>query len=274
MLMSKKDIKIGLALGGGGALGYAHIGVLEVLKEHGINIDMVAGTSMGAIIGGAWACGLSTDHMRDIATKIKTHNLLDFNMQLKGGLLGGTSALKLIQNAVNVENFEDLKMPFACTASDLLSGEQVVLNKGNLIQAIRASMSIPGLFNPVDYEDRYLIDGGMLGNVPSQVVKDMGADFVIAIDIMGDYKLTSKPKLVPMVLLHTVFMQGSCITQKSINKENTDVLINMNLGYMKMLEFTKENAIRWIYHARRETEKAIPEIKKKLQELQEKMDKE
>ena len=274
MLMSKKDIKIGLALGGGGALGYAHIGVLEVLKEHGINVDMVAGTSMGAIIGAAWACGLSTDHMRGIATKIKTHNLLDINMQLKGGLLGGTSALKLIQNAVNVENFEDLKMPFSCTASDLLSGEQVVLNKGNLIQALRASMSIPGLFNPVDYEDRYLIDGGMLGNVPSQVVKDMGADFVIAIDIMGDYKLTSKPKLVPMVLLHTVFMQGSCITQKSINKNNTDVLVNMNLGYMKMLEFTKENAIRWIYHARRETEKAIPQIKKKLQELQEKMDKE
>ena len=265
--MSEKDIKIGLALGGGGALGFAHIGVIEVLQENGIEVDYIAGTSMGAIVGASLACGFSTDYMREIAKKVKTHSLLDLNMQLKGGLLGGTSALKWIQNAVNVDDFKDTKIPFACTATDLLSGKQVVLNKGNILKAIRASMSIPGIFNPVEYDDMYLIDGGMLCNVPSQVVKDMGADFVIAVDIMGDYNLPKKPKLMPMVLLHTIFMQQSHITKDLINEENTDVLIDMNLGYIKMLEFTKENAVRWIVHARNETKKMIPEIKRKLEEL-------
>lgn len=262
--MKKKKIKIGLALGGGGALGLGHIGVLEVLEENGIKVDMIAGTSMGAIIGSAYASGLSTSEMKDIACKLKTIDLFDINLKM-GGLLSGTSAEKWIKNAIKIKDFNETQIPFACTACDLYSGKEVVLNSGNIIKAVRASMSAPAVFRPVEMDNMCLVDGGLLGNVPAQVVKDMGADIVIAVNVLGDYKVTKKPNSITMTIFDSIFLQQNFITKTKITKKNTDIYLNLNLGLNKQQEFSKKHTLECIEKARQETIAILPKIFEKME---------
>jgi NTE family protein len=269
--MSKKKLKIGLALGGGGALGMAHVGVLEILEENGIHIDMIAGTSMGAIVGAAYASGVKTEEMREFVNKIRTLDLVDFKLQ-KGAVFSGASAEKWIANCVKSNTFEELNMPFACTACDLLNGELVVLNSGDLIKSVRASMSVPAIFKPVELDGRYLIDGGVVCNVPADIVKNMGADIVISVNVMGDYKLDKKPTSAILTVLDTIFLQQSIITKNSITKKNTDIYIDLELGIKNQQIFEKDHTILYINKARNITEKLMPRIKKliekKMKELE------
>lgn len=260
-----KQVKIGLALGGGGALGMGHVGVLEVLEEHGIKVDFIAGTSMGAIIGGAYASNVSTKEMHSTAEKLKTIDLLDVNLKT-GALLSGKSAEKIIKNIIKVKTFEELTIPFACTSCNLLNGERVVLNKGDLVKSIRASMSVPGVFRPVEEDGMCLVDGGLMGNVPADVVKDMGADIVIAVNVLGKYEISKPPKNLIATVLNTIFLQQSVLTERCIREENPDIYINLDLGYVKQQEFSKKQAIKCINIAREETEKYIPQILKLIEE--------
>lgn len=208
--------KIGLALGGGGALGLAHIGVLKTLEEMRIPIDYIAGTSMGSIIGGLYASGLSPefieaemaaidwwDVMKDQTNRREldfrrkrddSRYIMDLELGLQGarlifphGLATGQKLNTLIArytvNSVSAKTFDDLNIPFRCVATDLRSGKPVVLDQGNLATAIRASMAIPGAFTPVDGDEYILMDGGWSDNVPVDVVRAMGADIVIAVDV-------------------------------------------------------------------------------------------
>jgi NTE family protein len=208
--------KIGLALSGGGARGSAHIGVLKALEELGIKVDYIAGTSMGAIIGGMYASGYSAaeieeilismdwesallDRAKRVDRTMRTKELegqflipyrLGFNggrFQLPLGLIEGQHLDQVLREillpVVTIHDFSELPIPFTAVATDLVTGEEVRLSEGSLPDSIRASMSVPGVFAPVSLEDRLLIDGGMSNNLPVSVARDMGADVVIAVDI-------------------------------------------------------------------------------------------
>lgn len=207
--------RIGLVLGGGGALGFAHIGVLEALEENRIPIDFIAGTSMGAIVAGMYASGMSPAEMEEAFVSIdwwdvlhdrSPHQYLDYRQKIQNkryfgmelGLHGrelvfspgmaygqklnnvlGTFAL----NSIGIEDFDKLNIPFRAIATDLRSGTSIVLDHGNLATAMRASMAVPGLFTPVQMDGMVLVDGGILNNIPVSVAKGMGADIVIAVDV-------------------------------------------------------------------------------------------
>jgi NTE family protein len=209
---------VGLALGGGSARGFAHIGVLRWFEEHRIPVDVISGTSMGGLVAGAFASGMSPQEIQDLMKEVdwdmmfvadspyrhktfrRKQDKRAFPSQLEFGLRGGLSlpgglnpgqqiALLLDRIALSygdMESFDDLPTPFRCVATDLKHAEAVVLGKGSLAQAMRATMAIPGVFTPVNIDDWLLVDGGALNNIPADVTKKMGADVVIAVNVGAD----------------------------------------------------------------------------------------
>lgn len=181
--MSKK---IGLALGSGGARGVAHLGVIKALEEEGIRPDYITGCSMGSVVGAGYASGLTVEEMYEVVVKLKAINLIDFSAVpiTKLAIFKGKKMQNLLLSKIGETRFEDLKIPFKCVASDLYSGRLKVLSEGSVAQAVRASSSMPGIFPPVKIKNALLIDGGVLCRVPTEQVWDMGADAVIAVDVL------------------------------------------------------------------------------------------
>lgn len=176
--------KIGIALSGGAARGFAHLGVLKVLKENSIPIDFISGTSAGSIAGAAFASGLSVEEIAEIGRKMSWFKMTGFSYSAKG-LLSNASMGEFFRKEFPVHTFEDLKTPFAAVACDLETGDEVVLKEGDLIGAVRASCAIPGIFAPVLRDGKILIDGGVIANVPTKAVKKLGAEIVIAVDVLA-----------------------------------------------------------------------------------------
>lgn len=199
--MSKK---LGLALGSGGSRGIAHIGVLRALEEENIKPDFISGCSMGAVVGACYCSGMSIDNMLNAVLKLKAIHLMDLSaVPISNlGLLKGHKMHKLLLSNIGEGNFEDLKIPFSCVASDLLSGEVVVFDSGKIAPAVQASSSIPTLFRPVKKDGRLLVDGGVLCRVPVAQVKKMGADVVIGVDALVNTKepVDKVPNIVSMIL--------------------------------------------------------------------------
>ncbi len=181
-----RDKKIGLVLGSGGARGSAHVGVLKVLEESGIVPDVIVGTSMGAEVGGAYAAGVSVEEME------KAWRSLNFGKVVKAlfptfpwsGWSSGKRVLRMIRELVGDTRIEDLPITYAAVATDLETGLPYPITKGDLALAIRASESVPGLFSPVRLDGRFLIDGGVSDPVPVDVARRLGADVVIAVDVL------------------------------------------------------------------------------------------
>lgn len=187
MAKSKRP-KIGLALGSGGSKGLAHIGVIKALEENNIPIDFIAGTSIGAMAGGFYAAGLGVKEMEEIALEINWRKMFSLvDPHLKQGLITGEKVKTFIEGCVNGKRIEDCKIPFVAITTDLKTGEIVVLNKGEMSQAIRASISIPLVFKPVEIDGRMLADGGLSAPVPVKIVRGMGADIVIAVNLDKHY---------------------------------------------------------------------------------------
>ena len=178
--------KIGLALSGGGARGFAHVGVLKVLAEHNIRFDMIAGTSAGSVVGGALAAGMNLVEIEAMSRKVGYLNMMRPSFSPLG-LLSNASMGRFIEREFPIKRFEDLSIPFAAVAYDLKKGEEVVLkDNGDLIVAIRASCAVPGLFTPIrDATGRILVDGGITSVLPVDAVRAMGADIVIAVDVLA-----------------------------------------------------------------------------------------
>jgi len=174
--------KIGLALGGGASRGFAHIGVIQVLEDIGIKPDYIAGSSMGAIIGALYAAGATPYMIEGIANNVNAKLCYDVGFSRKG-LIRGKRLEELIQLLTRNMDFRDLPIPLGVTAVDLITNERVVINEGKVYKGVRASVSIPGIFHPVPDGDRVLIDGGILERVPVRVVREMGADIVIGVDV-------------------------------------------------------------------------------------------
>ncbi|CAN5525803.1 patatin-like phospholipase family protein [soil metagenome] len=180
--MSKK---IGLALSGGGARGFAHVGVLKVFAEHDIKFDIVAGTSAGSIIGGALAAGMTVDEIVDMSGKVGWLNMIRPSVSF-GGVLSNVPMGKFLSGHLPVSLIEDMPTPFAAVAFDLATSKQVVIDRGDLVTAIRASCAVPGVFAPVrDAAGRMLVDGGVISPMPVETVRLMGADVVIAVDLLS-----------------------------------------------------------------------------------------
>ena len=176
--------KIGLALSGGGARGFAHVGAVKILASHGISFDMIAGTSAGSIVGAALASGMTPDEIEAMARKVGWLNTLRPSFSI-GGLLSSAPMGNMLRRELPATRFEDLKIPFAAVAYDIDKGEQVLLKgSGGLIPAIRASCAVPGVFAPIRVGDRLLVDGGVTSVLPVDAVRGMGADIVIAIDLL------------------------------------------------------------------------------------------
>jgi NTE family protein len=179
--------KIGYALGGGGARGLAHIGVMKVLEQHGIRPSVIAGTSMGALIGALYASGLRAgDIERALRLDVRRLTLLTDLRPTAGGLVQGKRVMETLRSFLGDLTFEDLKIPYACVATDIMNGEEVVLRSGPVVAAVRASISIPGIFTPVNVGGRYLVDGGLVNVVPVSTCRDMGADYVVGVNVMPD----------------------------------------------------------------------------------------
>lgn len=178
--------KLGIALSGGGARGLAHIGVLKSLEEAGIQPDYLAGTSMGGVIAAGYASGLSPEELEQIANEHSTARKL---LRLAdpaittNGLFQGGRLLNFFEQYLNSSTFDDMRIPLTLVAVDLNSGQEVHLREGSITEALRATVSIPGLLAPVERDGQRLVDGGLLNNLPVDVVREMGADVVLAVDV-------------------------------------------------------------------------------------------
>lgn len=189
----KRKKKIGLALGSGSARGWSHIGVIRALSDAGIKPDCIAGTSMGALVGSFYAAG-SIDELEEFARNFDWKQLSSFiDISLpRTGLIEGRKLSDFFHKHLKDMNIEDTDIPLATVATDLNTGTEVIIRKGSLIDAVRASISVPGVFTPVQLNNMLLVDGGLVNPVPVSVLKEMGADIVIAVDLNHDLLTSSE----------------------------------------------------------------------------------
>ena len=181
--MSKK---LGLALGAGGARGVAHVGLLLALEEEGIKPDYIAGCSMGAVVGGVYASGVSAERMHEIVKTLKRRDIIGLNPAAltQMSILRSGKIYSLLCEHLALKNIEDFPIKFSCVATDVLSGQMHTFDNGEAALAIQASSTIPAVFSPVKFENMLLVDGGCTCRVPIKTVKEMGADVVIAMDVL------------------------------------------------------------------------------------------
>lgn len=288
--MAEEKLKVGLALGGGGARGLAHIGVLKILERENIPIDLITGTSMGAIIGGAYALKKDISAIEKIAEKYS--KISEFNIDFsfsekerkdkpfflkkmsdflkKGYILNlelrrkyideGEGIKKIIKDLVGDKAFTDTKIPFAVVAADLVKGEKVILNQGKLFDALLASSSIPGMFPPVILDKKILVDGGIVDVVPIQAAQSLGANFVIGVNVGQTTK-----KRVEFDNAVEIFFRSDSITSAELRKLQlsfADVVITPKIGRFHWSDFSKpEQCIR---EGEIAAQNIILELKKKL----------
>ena len=197
--------KIGVALSGGGVRGLAHIGVLELLEEIGISIDYLAGTSMGGIVGGLYAAGVSAAELREIGETTSILEVVTPDPN-RYGLLGHKRIREFLVTALGSDTltFDDLEIPLTVIATDVERGELIALNEGPLIPALLATSSFPFVFGPVRYRNRWLVDGGLLNNYPVDVVREMGAERVLGVDTPPSIKLAMPGEDTPRLSLKSL----------------------------------------------------------------------
>ncbi|EYE89295.1 hypothetical protein Q428_03195 [Fervidicella metallireducens AeB] len=176
------NCKIGLALGAGSARGLAHIGVLETLKKYNISFDMVSGSSAGALIGCLYCCGVDFKYVKALFKNLQQKDYIDITVPRKG-LIKGDRIQEIIKLITQNRNFEDLNIPLIVTATDLKNKKLVEIERGKLHEAVRASISIPGIFVPVEKVDMVLVDGAVIERVPANTLKSRGMDLVIGVDV-------------------------------------------------------------------------------------------
>jgi len=250
--------KLVLALGGGAARGFAHVGVIKTLESHGIVPDMVVGTSAGSVVGALYAAGYSGFELQKQAMKLEEGSIADWSLPARG-VLKGEALQKFINEAVKSQPLEHLKKPFAAVATDLKSGEAVLFRSGNTGMAVRASSSVPGVFQPVSINGREYVDGGLVSPVPVRAARAMGGEVVIAVDI------SSKPANARIsglmdVLLQTFAIMGSHLGQEELKE--ADVVIRPDIPGIGSTDFKSRNDA--ILEGERAAQAALPQIRAKL----------
>jgi len=259
----EREPKIGLALGSGGARGLAHLGVLKVLKENGIPIDLIAGSSMGALVGSFYAAGISLERLYQFALAFKRKYYLDYTVP-KMGFISGNRVKELIRLFTHQKNFEELDIPVAVVATDLYDGKKVIFNSGPVADAVRASIAIPGIFVPEKIDGKLLVDGGVVDRVPVSVVKDMGADIVIAVDVSHVKKNEDITSIFDVILQSLDIMQDELVHHREIA---SDVMIRPHVEQYSSRAFTNIKEI--IEIGELEASQHIPKIKELIEKWKE-----
>jgi len=256
--------KIALVLGGGAARGFAHVGVIRALEQEKVPIDLIVGASVGSLIGAIYAYDMNSFELEWTAFLIEKDSLFDYGMftAFTGmGVAKGDKLEEFVKSKVPVVNIEDLKMPFAAVAADLNRGTRVVLDKGSVARAVRASSAIPGVFPPVDHQGKMLVDGGVIDNIPVSVAREKGADIVIAVDISENVINFNITNLLD-VMLQSITIMGA--ENAKYKKKEADVLISPKVGDVGMQDFTQKK--RCMMAGIEATQKAMPDIKAKIEE--------
>jgi NTE family protein len=235
--------KVGLALGGGAARGLAHIGVLEVLEREGIPVDMIAGTSAGAAVGALYAQGNSAARIKELALDTgwrRMVSLIDLALP-RSGFVEGTRIKNLLKSIMGDVSFNELKIPLSCVATDIRSGDEIVISDGSVLEGVRASISIPVIFTAVKWRDRYLVDGGLVNPVPVSTARAMGADLVIAVNVippMGVRIQPAKEAKEPGIfqsLLHSFYIATYSLVRASLAE--ADIVIEPKLPHIGYGDF-------------------------------------
>lgn len=252
--------KVALVLGGGAVRGFAHIGVIKTLEAHGIVLDMVVGTSAGSVVGSLYAGGYSGFELQKIAFQLEQESVGDWVLPDRGFIKG-----EMLQNFINkaLQNrpIERLNKTFAAVTTDLQTGEMAVFRRGNTGMAVRASSSIPGVFQPVSIGGKEYVDGGLVSPIPVRAARGMGADIVIAVDISG------KPKNVRLNDTIDIFLQAFSIMGQTIGRyelAEADVVIRPQTGAIGATEFDQKHLA--IMEGEKAALAALPLIRSKLQQ--------
>lgn len=224
-IKQQKRPVVALVLGSGGARGYAHIGVIEVLEQQGIHPDFIVGTSAGSIVGSIYASGKTAAELHDIALNLKPNDVRDVDVSLKG-FFNGQKVENYINRQVNNTPLQNLKIPMYVVATELKNGEKTVFNYGNTGQAVRASTAIPSMFVPTKIGDTEYVDGGLVSPVPVQVARDLGADIVIAVDILAQPIHTETSNVWGLFNQNINIMQGRLAEEEL---KNADIVIQPDL---------------------------------------------
>lgn len=265
--------KVGLALGGGAARGLAHIGVLEVLQREDIPINLIAGTSIGAVIGAVFAQGKDTQEIKKLVLEMveKRFTFIDPSLP-RTGFIKGRKIKKALASFIGGEiRFSDLKIPFACVATDIDTGEEMVIDEGSVPEAVRASISIPAIFTLVKWKGRYLVDGGLTNPVPVSVLQKMGADFIIAVNAIPDVterarrvnkekSADSKEPNIINILMQSTYIGTYALVKSSM--ESADIVIEPRVVHIGAADF--HHAGECIRQGELAAQEAIPEIKRRL----------
>lgn len=256
-LFNKKK-KVILVLGGGSARGIAHIGVLKVFEREKIPIDRIIGTSMGALIGGAYAVGISPEEMEKKAKAVSINKLLDPTVP-KMGLLAGERLQETIRTLLDDKKFDDCKIPFAAVTTDIETGQEIIHQSGDMTRVVRASCSWPGIFNPVAIDGRLLCDGGIKNSVPTKIARTLEDGYLIAVDV-GFCIKQGKLENIFQVILQSFQIMGEELNRYQSGE--ADLIIKVVLGDLDQTSFERaEEAIKKGMWA---AESKLKQIKKDL----------
>ncbi len=240
-VLPPKKIKIGLALGGGAARGFAHIGVIKALEAQGIYPDIVVGTSAGSVVGALYAAGNTGFQLQKLAMEMDEASISDWAVPLfrkNTGVLKGEALQSYVNKAVNNLPMEKLKIPFGAVATDLKDGKPILFQRGNTGMAVRASSAVPGVFQPVTINGHTYVDGGLVAPVPVRFARDMGADFVIAVNISTQADVQATVSSLD-VIMQTFSIMGQRINDYELR--DADIVITPPLGKMASNDFNGRN---------------------------------
>lgn len=256
-----KPVKIALALGGGAARGFAHVGVIKALEAQGITPDIVVGTSVGSVVGALYAAGYNGFELQKLAIQLEESQVSDWSLPNRG-VFKGEALQNFINRAVQQRPLEKLHRPFAVVATDLHSGEMIVFRTGNTGMAVRASSAVPGVFQPVSISGRDYVDGGLVSPVPVSVARSLGADFIIAVDI-SDKPQHNKTGSTMEVLLQTFNIMGQTIRRYEL--PNADLVIRPETAELDPTDFEDRHLA--VLEGEKAATAIMPELKIRLEKL-------
>jgi NTE family protein len=240
--------RLGLALGGGGAKGIAHIEMLKVLDDLGVKPAVISGTSMGALIGSLYAFGHNGLGIERIFTELNLVDLIsyvDVALGAKYGLIRGDNIIKTLDKVIKHTRFEDLRIPLKVVATDFWSREEVVFSQGNVADAVRASISIPGIFEPVVRDNRVLTDGGAVNSLPYELIRN-DCDLLVAVNVLGEISPEVAPATKPTLyeaILYTFQIMEAANLENKLGRSRPDILVQPKLHDIGILDFHKVGQI-------------------------------
>jgi len=261
-----RKVKIGLALGGGAARGFAHIGVIKALEAQGIVPDIVVGTSAGSVVGAMYAAGYNGFQLQKMALEMDEASISDWAIPFFSkapGVLKGEALQSYVNKTVKNQPIEKLRIPFGAVATDLKTGQPILFRRGNTGMAVRASSAVPSVFQPVSIGGRSYVDGGLVAPVPVRFAREMGAEFIIAVNISSATEAQATASSVD-VLMQTFTIMGQRINQLEL--KDADIVVTPSLGTMGSADFNGRNLA--VLAGEQAAAAVMPQIKARLKAKQ------